>query len=513
MKNNDFENKLKKYFKLQENSAELPEESSLTAFYITRDQVTDTAKRRIRIKPIAVIAACMAAIISIVATVAVFERMRPDETESDMPSRPKYLGEPVEVEGMADWYEPGELSIEATILNFASNSSLSASSSGLIPLSYNAPSTTKEVVFPDFVSDVYAINENYLRIYIGNYYDVPDEYKYIIGKCYDLRTGEYVNLLKKIHEVTNNCLKEDGIKFEVITRYTISDWCILKTMNTKAVINGFYKTGAYAVNMETGEYHWLPYSHEKLYAISEDYTKFIFHKDYSEKIDGELRLVKRESILYDVTTRKETVFYTAYKGETLTTTQASFSPDGRYAIAYLYASDTSITGDYSGPMYQPWVIYDTETGVVQKGKGEIIRYTEKNDACIVRDPDGVKIYRLSDMKDVTNKYILKAYEKYELTTERQGDTYSLFLKPLFEETEPVLITDDIVYRHRWGDYQYIFRKDAEEMLVYSIKENEYFTCPLPFDKNLMKTHSVSIIIGDSGKCCYVTITQKRNKPI
>jgi hypothetical protein len=249
------------------------------------------------------------------------------------------------------------------------------------------------------------------------------------------------------------------------------------------------------VNIETGELYLLPTS--DIIAISSDYKQFVFCRD--DRLDnGEL--IERVISYYDVKTKEEKNIITTQKGDDLSMHHAQFSDDDRYIISYIY------NGENGGwdTVDARWIIYDIQTGKTNNGNGKIIRYTENDDAVIVKDREGAKIYRLSDMADVTNDYKLAIHEHYEImTTESSNKTIAVYMNPILGNGDVVLVADNVDLWLELNGYLYIHQQDANQILVYSIKNNEYFTCEFHNEIKKGLGYSSSMFIADSGKSCHI----------
>lgn len=498
MKNKNTEYKIAKYFNYQEKCFNLPGEEKIRAFNAISVKPKIEHKRIPKIKYISITAACLAFIISVVSVVVPLMHEDPvsqmtSETESAVKDI-EFFGEATKVDGIADWYEPGEFNVETIVLEKAD--SIAVKPEGMFQtMSFKTMSDVKEQL-PDWVIGVNMINERYATLY----YEFPvEEYEhgYIM---YDLQENKIVTLGDKIYAVVGDFLESRNINERPLGELIIieefganPEWCIFRTWNDTVEPNIYER---YLVNIETGEFHQLPTS--DILAISSDYKHFVFCRD--ERLEnGEL--VERVISYYDVKTKEEKVITTTQKGENLSMHHALFSDDDRYIISYIY---NGANGGWD-TVNAKWIIYDVQTGKINNGNGKIIRYTEKNDAVIVKNNEGGRIYRLSDMQDVTDSYELNIYECYEFETVRSGDYRSLYLKPLFERGETVLIADNIVNRMFWDDYVYIYQAGSEEVLVYSVRNNQYFSCSLSLDEsvNSDKNNMTFMFIMESGKKCRI----------
>ncbi len=483
------ENKLAKYFAFQEDCFVLPEEDKIKAFHtenIKADVLTRKTKK-IRLMP--TIAACMAIIISIASVILIFKR-----DDSFIPTELEFFGEATQVEGIANWYEPGEITVEATILQHSRNSLMNKS--GFIQtLSYEK--IEREAPLPDWVIDVTMANERYA---ILEYETRPQEYNhgYIL---YDLQENKIFSLGERIFELTRGLLESLNDNstihcglIEIEYFGESPEWCIFRTRNNVISPNVYER---YLINIETGELHKLPTS--KIITKSSDYTKFVF--DRTEATENS-EISRKIITYYDIKTKTEKAIIRTEKPYAQYYSQ--FSKDNRYIIIY-----TNYGADWNNENTK-WLIYDTQTRNTNPCVGKIIRYTEKNDAVIVKDRMGTKIYRLSDMADVTDSYSLKVYEYYEIKSMKNENGFLLYLTPIFDKGEEILIADNIVCSQRWGDYIYIYQAERDEILVYSIRNNEYFTCELDFDGRIEPQYQFSMFINNSGRNCHIVAYHNKN---
>ena len=66
-----------------------------------------------------------------------------------------------------------------------------------------------------------------------------------------------------------------------------------------------------------------------------------------------------------------------------------------------------------------------------------------------------------------------------------------------------MVGDNVDLWLEWNDYLYIHQQDAKQILVYSIKNNEYFTCEFHDEIKKGIGYSSSMFIADSGKSCHI----------
>lgn len=497
MKNSSFEKKIAEYFEKQANEFKLPNENEIKAF---QDQFLSykKAKRNLSVRSLPAIAACIALVSIIISAVFVYNR----PASVDLPHEEQSMfGEVGFVDGVAEWYEPGTLDVEFRELIANDNPSLAAFSIKQMSKRISAVNASYEKDnLPSWVFSVQMINEKYALLNTEN---LPEGYQagYMI---YDLETKEVFSLVERIYNLDKEYFDSiDTVQMPIggqIYPESISnmglEWCIIRVWNT---VNG-HRQEQYMFNFHTGEKKLLPL--RAVITISSDYKYIVFsntnYGNEEPKAD-----IKNFSVLNTDTMQLTEICRSEY-GEYLSDA-VFFSEDDRYIVFYL------LNGEHGGwdTYNAKWKIYDTQTGNIQQGNGEIIRYTDDGNALIVRDNNGAKVYDLNDMSDITDSYDLAVYEHYELIKELKSGNFTLYLDPMFGVGERVMLAENVDEYLVWGDYVYYCQRGINELCVYSIRENEMFTIAYTGEAESNNSALIrSIYITDNGKKCNICITNK-----
>lgn len=252
----------------------------------------------------------------------------------------------------------------------------------------------------------------------------------------------------------------------------------------------------FLIDLNTGKKVRIPLD---IFIAASDDGKYIVQSTDEYK-DGELK--NRTIKALNTETMKETVIVSSGEKASLPMLHVDFSDDGRFIISYRY-NENGESGGWDMPGAE-WVLFDTVSCSTVNGKGKIIRFTENNDAVIVRDNEGAKILLLADLSDVTSEYKLKTYEKYELIDSYVDGVASLRLSLLFGDSSDILIADNVAAYSVWSGYLYIYEYDSNDILVYSFEKNEAFRCEI--DNTIMPNESfdvISVFVFDSGRKCNI----------
>ena len=116
MKNNKAEETVAEFFQYQENCFVMPEEKQIKAFKTVPEKPKIENRRVRKIRYVPIIAACLAIIVSVVSVIAVLRLNNNDTTIPNV----EYFGEAKRVDGIANWYEPGEFNTKTVLLEKSS---------------------------------------------------------------------------------------------------------------------------------------------------------------------------------------------------------------------------------------------------------------------------------------------------------------------------------------------------------------------------------------------------------
>ncbi len=522
MKDKNTENLLKKYFNFQENCFKLPEEKQVEVFTLkTEERYRKNPKTAYIFK----IAACLVVIISIVSMVLILNRDKNvfpiiDKEESvfsvdNITATPqKYFDEVSVVDGIAKWYEPNTFEVQthffevqtATQPDTVSNISLMSLKDGITLINDSSDDTAN--VFPSWVRSAYMLNEKYISLYYVDINQVPDEYTYR-NMYYDLEKGEIISLGDKMYNLRKDFFESfrdeqtNDLYWYIEEFGKSTEWCSIRIYDPRVerhdengqIIDADREIDRYIFNIESGEIRQIPTGHIEAFASDYSYVIYTYAKGEYNGNAG------RVLTIFDTKTKEEKIIATDTDSKSLDGVVFTREND-RYVLCHIRSGGPE---GWDTPKAR-WYIYDTQMGTTQYFEGEIIYFLPEKDAIITRTPQGGRVYRLSDMTDITDSFELEVYQHYELKVDVNDSVLFMRLEPLFGDVSPVMIAENITEWVKWDNYYYIYCYGASSLLVYSLENNEMFEYDLS-DTGIAERryHYVSISVLDNGtKCSVIT---------
>ena len=495
MKNTELENKLKAFYEAEEKVIVLPDESSIKALN------TDTSsyqgvkrKKAFNIKVLLTAAACL--LLGVTAGISMF--LMTERTNNG--ENPTAFGDVVRVEGIADWYLPGEFKVDDLYIKGEVDLETESVTNPFKLLSAGNKKADNEFTFPEWVISARNVNDRYIRLGCG-----WPEYKDVIAEMghdiyYDIQTGEIFSLCNRILASDESYKLGENLTWLDLTIDEFganTQWCTVRLG---------WDGLRFKVNIETGEIQQL--SSGNLFEVSADYNYMaLYHGKYVP--DGKYDNGGYKTFVIDTRTNK-TIPITSADDGYAAIYHGLFSPDGKYYLqAYnsnKYDGDTNHTGTY-------WKVFNLETGANFFTRGMFKKFTSAGDAAIFQVAANAetgyydnRVIMLSGGADVTDEYKFAPSDMYEVVKTGRFEDCTLSLVPLFGELNTVVIAEHIGCYAEWGGYYYIYVNNSNEVLIYSPVNNEMFS----YDISHMgiperKFTSINLSVLDSGKkCVFVT---------
>ncbi len=484
MKYNDIESLLKEYFDAEEKSLCVPEKENIKAFAFC-----GIAKKAIRIKVAALIAACLAMIISASYLIASIKRDEPSIPEISHAENSRDTA-PV----IADWYKPGEFRVELTAFT---SSGKAASGAGGFENSANS-----DVVLPEWVTHTYMLNERYIELRYDHHYKNPFYDEGLI--VYDLKKKKVRSIISDIYEKNKEFFTARN-PYQRLPRDMISvcefgknsEWGIFNVWNDAVFPTQLEQ---FLINVESGQMTKLA-DRRNIIGASKNYD---FVVRMGEVTDADGRVTVEISVLNTITLNEKVIYHVPLSSSLLSNT-AEFSKNGRYIIYK--------TNDQMEAIEPFWIIYDTETESIQNGYGDILSFTEDGLSMIVYANGNYKILTLDGLKDITAECELPEHEYYRIVeaseyinrnTKEEESSLLLCREPIFGKGERTVIAKNVDTYIEWNGYYYIYIKGADDILIYSVIEDESFLYDISdTDVDKIDFHSMSIYVLEDGRKCNI----------
>ena len=496
MNNKNFESVVSKYLKASAESFVLPDEKCIKAFSepLVSDAVS-VKRGSLKKKSIIIIAATLALFVCLTTAFSAFNRPDASTPEQSM------FSNTVKCSSVADWYVSGDFEVNAITLK-QQNGGLN-----LTPMS-SAVTKNTEAELPYWVERVNMLNDRYAELYYGED-DLPAEYEHSF-LVYDIYEQKTVSLVERVYNKAKAFFESRNVKNRnpdeliLIEKLCQNPDRLIFSTPCEVFETGYLER--FMIDLKSGELRSLP-AYKTVIAVSEDCEKIVLGEEVFNGDDLEKRVIS----VYNTKTEQEIEIETTYNGPFVLQLNAKFSENGRYVIAHI--ADRRGESIVADPQTLRWVIYDTESGARLKGRGRVVRFTENGDAIVIRDTHKATVHLLDDIESAVEDYELKVYEQYEFIAEQSSNGKTdLYLEPIFGNGGIVTLAENVDSWLEWKGYIYIFKADAKKVMVYSVKENEFFTCDAVYPAYLGDNYKYTMFVTDSGKKCNVVAHVKKENP-